>query len=98
MDELFVVVGLRAKPGKEEQLKRNLSAVVEPSRQEPGCLRYELFEDRSDPALFVFVEHWASLEAQNEHHTKGPHIQPFQADGAADVERFEFLHMLRRIA
>jgi quinol monooxygenase YgiN len=57
MDELFLVVGLRAKPGKEEQLKRDLRAVVEPSRQEPGCLRYELFEDRSDSSLFVFIEH-----------------------------------------
>ena len=57
MDERFLVVALRAKPGKEEQLKRDLRAVVEPSRQEPGCLRYELFEDRSDSSLFVFIEH-----------------------------------------
>ena len=30
MDERFLVVALRAKPGKEEQLKRDLRAVVDP--------------------------------------------------------------------
>lgn len=58
------VVGLRAKKGKEEELRKDLIAVVEPSRKEEGSMRYELFADESDPGHFVFVEHWASPEAQ----------------------------------
>jgi quinol monooxygenase YgiN len=98
MSELFVAVGLRAKAGKEEELRRDLTAVVEPSRKEEGCLRYELFEDSNTSGLFVFFEHWASAEAQQKHHTQGPHIQHFQANGIANVERNEFVHMLRRLA
>jgi quinol monooxygenase YgiN len=98
MSDLFIVVGLRAKRGKEDELRRDLIAVVEPSRKEEGNLRYELFSDRSDPGLFVFVEHWATTEAQQKHHTEGPHIQHFHAHGAANVERAEFSHMLSRIA
>jgi hypothetical protein len=60
MSELFIVVALHAKAGKEEELRRDLIAVVEPSRKEEGNLRYELFVDQSDAGRFVFVEHWAS--------------------------------------
>lgn len=98
MGELFIVVGLRAKQGKEDELRRDLVAVVGPSQKEEGSLRYELFVDQSDPALFVFVEHWTTTEARNKHHTQGPHIQHFHAHGAANVERTEFSHMLSRIA
>ncbi len=98
MNELFVVVALHAKAGKEAELRRDLIKVVEPSRKEGGNLRYELFVDQGDPQRFVFVEHWATAEAQHKHHTQGPHIQDFNANGAKNVERIEFVHMLTRIA
>lgn len=98
MSELFITVGLRAKAGKEDDLRRDLTAVVGPSQEEDGSLRYELFEDRDQPGLFVFVEHWASQEARDKHHNEGPHIQHFHANGAANIERTEFAHMLKRIA
>ncbi|MGW5646106.1 putative quinol monooxygenase [Saccharopolyspora sp. NPDC003752] len=98
MGELFIVVGLRAKANKENDLRRDLAELVEPSRQEEGNIRYDLFVDRDDPGLFVFVEHWASEEARNKHHMEGPHIQRFHGDGIRNVERAEFSHMLNRVA
>jgi quinol monooxygenase YgiN len=98
MPELFIVAGLKAKQGKEEELRRDLVAVVEPSRTEDGNLRYELFVDQGDPGRFVFVEHWTSAEARHKHHTKGPHILNFHANGIANVERAEFPLILSRIA
>jgi quinol monooxygenase YgiN len=75
-----------------------LIAVVEPSRKEEGSLGYDLFVDQSDPGRFVFVEHWASREARDKHHNEGPHIQHFQANGMKNVEQFELLTFLNRIA
>ena len=98
MSELFMLVGLRAKPGKAAELRRDLVAVAEASKHDVGSLRYELFVDQSDPGLFVFVEHWASLEAQQKHHTERPHILHFHANGLKNVERKEFAHVLTRIA
>lgn len=98
MDELFIVVGLKAKSGRENDLRDDLIAVVEPSRAEEGSIRYELFEDNKEPGLFVFVEHWASEMLRNKHHNEGKHIQHFHANGASNIERTEFAHMLRRIA
>ncbi|SJM66266.1 Antibiotic biosynthesis monooxygenase [Brevundimonas diminuta 3F5N] len=96
MAELFITVGLRAKAGKEDALRQDLIAVAQTSRTEDGALRYELFEDSDQPGLFVFFEHWASEEAQSKHHNDGPHIQHFQANGAANVEKMEFFHRLER--
>nr|WP_315025344.1 putative quinol monooxygenase [Brevundimonas diminuta] len=98
MAELFITVGLRAKPGKEDALRQDLVAVTQTSQTEDGALRYELFEDSDQPGLFVFFEHWASEEAQSQHHNHGPHIQHFQANGAVNVEKMEFLHRLTRVA
>lgn len=98
MSELFLVVSLRAKTGKEEELRRDLMAVVEPSRKETGNLRYDLFVDQSEPGRFVFVEHWATIEDREKHHNEGPHIQHFQKNGMTNVEAMEFAHFLNRIA
>jgi len=98
MSELVVVVSLRAKPGQEDALRRDLAAVVEPSRQEDGSLRYDLFVDQNDPGRFVFVEHWASREQREKHHNDGPHIRHFQAHGAENVAEMEFAYFLDRVA
>ncbi|WP_199254649.1 putative quinol monooxygenase [Mycolicibacterium mengxianglii] len=97
MSELFIVVGLEAKEGKEDELRRDLSALVPPSRAEEGNLSYDLFEDIGEPGKFVFVEHWSSEELRNKHHTEGPHIQHFHANGVANVERTAFARALRRV-
>lgn len=98
MSELFIVVGLKAKGGKEDELRRDLASLVEPSRQEDGNIRYDLFEDQGAPGHFVFVEHWASVEARNRHHEHGPHIQHFHEHGVSNVEATEFAHFLKRVA
>jgi quinol monooxygenase YgiN len=74
MSELFIVVGLRAKAGKEDELRRDLPVLVEPSRKEDGNTRHDLFEDQDQPGLFVFVEEWSSVETRTRHHEHGPII------------------------
>jgi quinol monooxygenase YgiN len=97
MSELFIVVGLKAKAGKEDELRHDLSVLVEPSRNEEGNIRYDLFEDQNEPGRFVFVEEWASVETRNRHHEHGPHIADFHANGRSNVEKTEFAHMLKRV-
>jgi quinol monooxygenase YgiN len=97
MSELFIVVGLKAKAGKEDELRRDLSALVEPSRHEDGNYRYDLFEDQHEPGRFVFVEEWSSIETRTKHHEHGQHIQRFHESGVGNVEKTEFAHMLKRV-
>jgi len=97
-EDFFVLAVLYAKPGREAELKEKLKAVVEPSRQDAGNLRYELFAQQDDPRRFVFVEHWESLQAQEAHHTQTEHIRRFQQDGSDAIERVELLVRLDRLA
>jgi quinol monooxygenase YgiN len=53
MSELFIVVGLEAKEGKADELRRDLTALVAPSLAEEGNLSYDLYEDIGEPGKFV---------------------------------------------
>lgn len=97
MSDLFIVVGLKAREGKEDALRSDLAALVEPSRNEDGNVRYDLFEDRETPGHFVFVEEWSSAEARARHHEHGPHIEHFHRHGVGNVEKTLFAHVLKRV-
>lgn len=97
MDDFYVLVVLYAKSGREAELREKLRAVVEPSRQDAGNLRYELFEQQDDPRRFIFVEHWDSPAAQAAHHTQTEHIRRFQQEGSDAVERMELFYRMKLV-
>lgn len=70
---LRVVTRAKAKPDKAAEVREILEALVEPTRREAGCLSYELLQNHSDPSEFVFVERWASPEAEQAHFVT-PHL------------------------
>lgn len=53
-----VLVILEAAVGKEEELRRLLIGVVEPSRKEKTCLEYRLHQTLDKPNEFILYEHW----------------------------------------
>ncbi|HAX78479.1 MAG TPA: antibiotic biosynthesis monooxygenase [Cyanobacteria bacterium UBA11372] len=69
-----VVARLVAVPEKVEALKTVLLALIEPTRQETGCISYELLQNQFDPTDFTFVEEWTSNEALD-NHLVSPHIE-----------------------
>ena len=62
------------RPGKTEALRALLDGMVAPSRAEPGNLRYDLWQDRADPARFVLDELYADDGAVAAHRAS-PHFQ-----------------------
>ena len=75
---LTVVAELKAKPGKEEDLRRALLALIEPTRKEDGFLQYDLHVNTNDPGRFVFYENWVSRE-HLDRHLASPHLEAFKA-------------------
>ncbi|GAB3124926.1 putative quinol monooxygenase [Novispirillum itersonii] len=73
---------LTAAPGQRDGLRAALLDLIGPTRQEPGCLDYVLFEQSDSPGTFIMRESFASA-ADFEAHTASPHFQGFlaQADG-----------------
>ena len=74
---LTVVAEMQAQPGKEEALRRAVLALIEHTRQEEGCVQYDLHVHTSDPSRFVFYENWTS-QAHLDRHAESPHIQEFR--------------------
>ncbi|MGE0424019.1 MAG: putative quinol monooxygenase [Reyranellaceae bacterium] len=91
-----VVAEVRAKPGKEQELREITLPLVAKVRGEPNNLLYFLHEDREVPGRFVFYEIFAS-RADFEAHNVTPHVQawfarlPDLADGGVKVVRMEIL-------
>lgn len=96
-DLLTVIANMRAKPGKEQQLREALEALIEPTTKEAGYVTYDLHQGVEDPAVFYFYENWESPEHLDAH-LKTPHLEKFMAvmddllEGELRIER------LRRIA
>lgn len=91
-----VVARLIAKPDRIDDLKAVTLSVLAPTRQEPGCLCYELHQNLQDPTDFTFIEEWES-EAALEAHLQSLHIQQGMAklEGIVtvmpDIRRYQLL-------
>ena len=67
MKNVTVVATMEARPGKEAEMKELLLGVVVPTRQERGCINYDLHEAPEQPGKFLFYENWESKELLDAH-------------------------------
>lgn len=69
-----VVATFQARPGKETELSEALIGLVAATRQETGCLNYDLHVLPEDPTRFLFHENWTS-KAHLDTHLQSAHIK-----------------------
>jgi quinol monooxygenase YgiN len=68
MNKIVLLVKLTAQPGKEKALLDELKLMVEPTRKESGCIKYDLNHDPAQKGVFWFVEEWATQSDLDKHH------------------------------
>ena len=73
-NSLRVVARIKARPDKVDEVRELLGGLVGPTREEAGCVSYELLQNRADPTDFTFVEEWKSA-ADLEAHFATEHLQ-----------------------
>lgn len=77
MPELLTVLAeMHAKPGKEDELRGHLLAMVEATHKEDGCVQYDLHVSTESPGHFFFYENWTSKE-HLARHAASPHLTGF---------------------
>jgi len=64
---IHILARHRAKPDAVDEVRKILLSLIEPSRAEAGCLKYELLQNADDPTDFTFVETFANDEALKAH-------------------------------
>jgi quinol monooxygenase YgiN len=75
---IIMTVLFQALPGKEAELRQALTGLLAPTRQEDGCIFYDLHVAADDPSKLLFHESWASDE-HHKAHDRTPHIQALRA-------------------
>lgn len=73
MKTLTVIAILKAKPGQEAALRAELLGLVPITRQEPGCINYDLHISPDNPGHFMFHENWTSKQHLDDHLAR-PHL------------------------
>lgn len=81
--KVTVVAVMRAKEDKQDEVLRELEALIEPTRGEEGCINYDLHRGAENPAEFMFHENWRSRQ-DLETHLQQPYLLRFM-EVAADL-------------
>ncbi|MDV3455417.1 putative quinol monooxygenase [Sphingomonas sp. HF-S4] len=68
-DFVSVIWEARAKPGCEDDMRLFLKSAVTLSRNDPGCIDYEMHEVADEAGVFIAYERWVSRDALNKHLT-----------------------------
>lgn len=92
---LTVVAEMKAKVGKEAELKKELLGLLAPTRKEEGCINYDMHQSNEDPGFFVFYENWTSKEHLDKH-LKTPHLEAFFAKESELLEGNVQIHLMTK--
>mgnify|MGYP003389949702 CR=1 FL=1 len=96
MSTIRVVAHLISKPDTIDQTREVLIGLVEPTRAEEGCIKYELHQNTSDPTDFTFIEEWtddASLDVhlESEHLIEAREKLADLLAAPADIRRYRLI-------
>jgi quinol monooxygenase YgiN len=58
--DTHIICTVRSKPEHRERVKQLLLELVEPARNENGCLYYDLYQDANAPDTFILLDGWTS--------------------------------------
>ena len=95
-DTVRVIARLRAKPGKEAELRSLAADLIALTRKEAGCIRHELLVNEADAAELTFVEEWRDGDTLNAHLATA-HVQhavsrcPELLLGELDLRRYKLV-------
>jgi len=78
---IYLTATLKIKPGTFDAIREAVMPCIEATRQEPGCISYDLYASVSDSESMIFVERWKSRDALTEHFSM-PHLIAWREAGA----------------
>ena len=85
---IYVNIILTVKdPNDVGEIQSLLSEQGRLSRQEPGCMRFEVYHSQNDPKIFVLNEHWADQAAIDAHRKAAAYTTIYQPKVLPRVDR-----------
>lgn len=74
---IVVIATITFQEDKISEGKQALENLIAPTRAEEGCILYDLHQNTTNPAEFVFYEKWESM-AHLEKHAATNHINTYK--------------------
>ncbi len=68
-----VIVKITARPDAASAMRDVVLALAQASREEDGCVRYDVLQNAAEPHVFLLVEEWTS-NAHLDAHNLTPHV------------------------
>ncbi|TVQ38588.1 MAG: antibiotic biosynthesis monooxygenase [Geminicoccaceae bacterium] len=94
---VVVIARVEALPGHEAEVEALLRWQVGPTRDEKGCLNYDLHRDNAESTVFWFHETWSS-EADLAAHAQAEHMVTNRARLKPLLATATQVHRLTRLA
>ncbi len=93
---LTVIAKIKSKPEKMEETKAVLEGLIAPTREENGCVQYDMHQDSADSSLFFFYENWESKEHLDKH-LQMPYLKDFFSKEASLLSQPVELHLMTKV-
>lgn len=77
-EEITSIVIFKATPGGAEELGQILTGLISGSRNEPGCIQYDIHHSEADGATWMAFERWSN-QAAFDAHVATPAVQSLLA-------------------
>lgn len=75
-EAINIVAVVQGKAGTADKLYQIIKPCVAASRNDTGCLQYQIHRDLDHADRFVFLERWASRQSL-QHHEQTAHFKTF---------------------
>ena len=75
-ENISVIATIKAREGREQEVREELTKLLTPTRREPGCVVYDLYQSSDMKDLFMFYECWEGKQDLDEHLQK-PYVKAF---------------------
>lgn len=92
MSHVKITAILNARPGKAQQLEALLRDLAKSSRREAGNLRWDIWQDRDNPARFVLDELYVDAAAVLAHR-EAPHFLSYAAKVGELADRTAYVSL-----
>ena len=94
MPKLTIVADIQANTEQVQLVRAELEKLIPITREEAGCIQYDLHRDNTDPAHFLFYETWESRELWQTH-MNAPHLAAYMQATEGAVKAFTLFEMSR---
>ncbi|WP_413511739.1 putative quinol monooxygenase [Myroides odoratus] len=93
---IYITAIVQAKPEYQKEVQAFLLHMVEETRKEDACLRYDLHQDLTDKNTFIFYEIWENQQGLDVHNQQ-VYIQEFGALVERQLQQKPNLYITRKI-